>query len=72
MIKRHQEELRTLHHKLDQQTDTSLDRFKLTALVHIISSSFKHSHAIIHNILVSFGYPSMWSLMPPTLVFFRS
>ncbi|XP_040018134.2 centrosomal protein of 290 kDa isoform X3 [Gasterosteus aculeatus] len=32
MIKRHQEELRTLHHKLDQQTDTSLDRFKLTAL----------------------------------------
>nr|XP_040018138.1 centrosomal protein of 290 kDa isoform X6 [Gasterosteus aculeatus aculeatus] len=32
MIKRHQEELRTLHHKLDQQTDTSLDRFKQTAL----------------------------------------
>uniref|UniRef100_A0A8P4KCN8 Centrosomal protein 290 n=1 Tax=Dicentrarchus labrax TaxID=13489 RepID=A0A8P4KCN8_DICLA len=32
MIKRHQEELRTLHQKLDMQTDTSLDRFKQTAM----------------------------------------
>ncbi|KAM8891642.1 centrosomal protein of 290 kDa isoform 2-T2 [Spinachia spinachia] len=32
MIKRHQEELRTLHHKLDLLTDTSLDRFKQTAV----------------------------------------
>ncbi|XP_044213453.1 centrosomal protein of 290 kDa isoform X2 [Thunnus albacares] len=32
MIKRHQEELRTLHQKLDLHTDTSLDRFKQTAM----------------------------------------
>ncbi|XP_035521325.1 centrosomal protein of 290 kDa isoform X2 [Morone saxatilis] len=32
MIKRHQEELRMLHQKLDLQTDTSLDRFKQTAM----------------------------------------
>uniref|UniRef100_A0A4W6C3K1 Centrosomal protein 290 n=1 Tax=Lates calcarifer TaxID=8187 RepID=A0A4W6C3K1_LATCA len=32
MIKRHQEELRILHQKLDLQTDTSLDRFKKTAM----------------------------------------
>ena len=35
MIKRHQEELRALHQKLDLQTDTSLDRFKQTAMVHM-------------------------------------
>ncbi|XP_056242803.1 centrosomal protein of 290 kDa isoform X1 [Seriola aureovittata] len=32
MIKRHQEELRMLHQKLDLHTDTSLDRFKQTAM----------------------------------------
>ncbi|XP_071313277.1 centrosomal protein of 290 kDa isoform X2 [Trachinotus anak] len=32
MIKRHQEELRTLHQRLDLHTDTSLDRFKQTAM----------------------------------------
>ncbi|XP_042352849.1 centrosomal protein of 290 kDa [Plectropomus leopardus] len=32
MIKRHQEELRALHHKLDLHSDTSLDRFKQTAM----------------------------------------
>nr|XP_033491058.1 centrosomal protein of 290 kDa isoform X2 [Epinephelus lanceolatus] len=32
MIKRHQEELRALHQKLDSHTDTSLDRFKQTAM----------------------------------------
>ncbi|XP_036068091.1 centrosomal protein of 290 kDa isoform X4 [Oryzias melastigma] len=32
MIKRHQEELRTLHQKLDLNTDASLDRFKQTAM----------------------------------------
>ncbi|XP_039988956.1 centrosomal protein of 290 kDa isoform X2 [Xiphias gladius] len=32
MIKRHQEELRLLHQKLDFHTDTSLDRFKQTAM----------------------------------------
>ncbi|XP_047188971.1 centrosomal protein of 290 kDa isoform X2 [Scophthalmus maximus] len=32
MIRRHQEELRLLHHKLDTHTDTSLDRFKQTAM----------------------------------------
>ncbi|XP_051808594.1 centrosomal protein of 290 kDa isoform X2 [Acanthochromis polyacanthus] len=32
MIKRHQEELKTLHEKLDLHTDTSLDRFKHTAM----------------------------------------
>ncbi|XP_013873072.1 centrosomal protein of 290 kDa [Austrofundulus limnaeus] len=31
-IKRHQEELRILHEKLDIQTDTSLNRFKQTAM----------------------------------------
>lgn len=33
MIKRHQGELRQLHQKLDMYTDTSLDRFKQTAMV---------------------------------------
>lgn len=33
MIKRHQEELRMLHQKLDLHTDTSLDRFRQTAMV---------------------------------------
>lgn len=33
MIKRHQEELRMLHQKLDLHSDTSLDRFKQTAVV---------------------------------------
>ncbi|KAI4825110.1 hypothetical protein KUCAC02_020808, partial [Chaenocephalus aceratus] len=33
MIKRHQEEMKTLHEKLDLQTDTSLDRFKQMAMV---------------------------------------
>lgn len=33
MIKRHQEELGVLHQKLDSFTDTSLDRFKQTAMV---------------------------------------
>lgn len=33
MIKRHQEELRTLHQKLDLHADTSLDRFRQTAMV---------------------------------------
>lgn len=33
MIKRHQEELRMLHQKLDLHSDTSLDRFKQTAMV---------------------------------------
>lgn len=33
MIKRHQEELKVLHQKLDLHTDTSLDRFKQTAMV---------------------------------------
>ncbi|KAI3371006.1 hypothetical protein L3Q82_023650 [Scortum barcoo] len=32
MIKRHQEELKMLHQKLDLHTDTSLDRFKQTAM----------------------------------------
>ncbi|TKS73903.1 Centrosomal protein of 290 kDa [Collichthys lucidus] len=32
MIKRHQEELKVLHQKLDLHTDTSLDRFKQTAM----------------------------------------
>ncbi|KAK9516253.1 hypothetical protein VZT92_024194 [Zoarces viviparus] len=32
MIKRHQEELRMLHQKLDLQTDSSLDSFKQTAM----------------------------------------
>nr|XP_019934441.1 PREDICTED: centrosomal protein of 290 kDa isoform X2 [Paralichthys olivaceus] len=32
MIKRHQEELRMLHQKLDLHSDTSLDRFKQTAM----------------------------------------
>uniref|UniRef100_UPI0037E88129 centrosomal protein of 290 kDa isoform X2 n=1 Tax=Semicossyphus pulcher TaxID=241346 RepID=UPI0037E88129 len=32
MIKRHQEELRILHQKLDLQTDTSLDNFRKTAM----------------------------------------
>uniref|UniRef100_A0A8C2XPM7 Centrosomal protein 290 n=1 Tax=Cyclopterus lumpus TaxID=8103 RepID=A0A8C2XPM7_CYCLU len=32
MIKRHQEELRLLHQKLDLHTDSSLDRFKQTAM----------------------------------------
>ncbi|XP_062245410.1 centrosomal protein of 290 kDa isoform X2 [Platichthys flesus] len=32
MIKRHQEELRILHQKLDLHSDTSLDRFKQTAM----------------------------------------
>ncbi|KAL3061051.1 hypothetical protein OYC64_009289 [Pagothenia borchgrevinki] len=32
MIKRHQEEMKMLHEKLDLQTDTSLDRFKQTAM----------------------------------------
>ncbi|XP_076589766.1 centrosomal protein of 290 kDa isoform X3 [Chaetodon auriga] len=32
MIKRHQEELRVLHQKLDLHTDTSLDRFRQTAM----------------------------------------
>ncbi|XP_030587745.1 centrosomal protein of 290 kDa [Archocentrus centrarchus] len=32
MIKRHQEEMRTLHDKLDLHTDTSLDRFRQTAM----------------------------------------
>ncbi|XP_070763229.1 centrosomal protein of 290 kDa [Enoplosus armatus] len=32
MIKRHQEELRMLHEKLDLHSDTSLDRFKQTAM----------------------------------------
>ncbi|XP_054475608.1 centrosomal protein of 290 kDa [Anoplopoma fimbria] len=32
MIKRHQEELRLLHQKLDLHADTSLDRFKQTAM----------------------------------------
>ncbi|CAK6954564.1 centrosomal protein of 290 kDa [Scomber scombrus] len=32
MIKRHQEELRMLHQKLDLHTDTSLDRFRQTAM----------------------------------------
>lgn len=33
MIKTHQEELRTLHQKLDLNSDTSLDRFRQTAMV---------------------------------------
>lgn len=33
MIKRHQEELRMLHQKLDLHSDTSLDRFKQTTMV---------------------------------------
>ncbi|XP_078805359.1 centrosomal protein of 290 kDa isoform X11 [Oryzias latipes] len=33
MIKRHQDELRMLHQKLDLNTDASLDRFKQTAMV---------------------------------------
>ncbi|XP_075994465.1 centrosomal protein of 290 kDa isoform X2 [Genypterus blacodes] len=32
MIRRHQEEVRMLHQKLDLQADTSLDRFKQTAM----------------------------------------
>ncbi|KAF3855243.1 hypothetical protein F7725_023298 [Dissostichus mawsoni] len=32
MIKRHQEEMKMMHEKLDLQTDTSLDRFKQTAM----------------------------------------
>lgn len=36
MIKRHQEELKLLHQKLDLHTDTSLDRFKQTAMVFTI------------------------------------
>ncbi|XP_056272896.1 centrosomal protein of 290 kDa isoform X2 [Pseudoliparis swirei] len=32
LIQRHQEELRALHHKLDLHTDSSLDRFKQTAM----------------------------------------
>ncbi|KAK5901738.1 hypothetical protein CesoFtcFv8_007068 [Champsocephalus esox] len=32
MIKRHQDEMKTLHEKLDLQTDTSLDRFKQMAM----------------------------------------
>ncbi|XP_063768066.1 centrosomal protein of 290 kDa isoform X3 [Eleginops maclovinus] len=32
LINRHQEEMRMLHEKLDAQTDTSLDRFKQTAM----------------------------------------
>ncbi|XP_069574738.1 centrosomal protein of 290 kDa isoform X2 [Brachyistius frenatus] len=32
MIKRHQDEMKTLHQKLDLQTDSSLDRFKQTAM----------------------------------------
>lgn len=35
MIKRHQEELRMLHQKLDLHTDTSLDHFRQTAMVRI-------------------------------------
>lgn len=35
MIKRHQEELRMWHQKLDMHSDTSLDRFKQTAMVHM-------------------------------------
>lgn len=34
MIHRHQEELKLLHQKLDVTSDTSLDRFRQTALVH--------------------------------------
>uniref|UniRef100_A0A8C7LS39 Centrosomal protein 290 n=1 Tax=Oncorhynchus kisutch TaxID=8019 RepID=A0A8C7LS39_ONCKI len=33
ITRRHEEEMRTLHQKLDLHTDTSLDRFKQTALV---------------------------------------
>ncbi|XP_041794545.1 centrosomal protein of 290 kDa isoform X2 [Chelmon rostratus] len=41
MIKRHQEELRTLHQKLDLHTDTSLDRFKQTAMELIKKSTIR-------------------------------
>lgn len=33
MIRRHHEELRSLHEKLNLHTDTSLDHFRQTALV---------------------------------------
>ncbi|XP_034541944.1 centrosomal protein of 290 kDa isoform X2 [Notolabrus celidotus] len=41
MIKRHQEELRTLHQKLDLHTDTSLDTFKQTAMSLLKKPTFK-------------------------------
>lgn len=33
MMKAHQVELKELHHKLDAHADTSLDRFRQTAMV---------------------------------------
>ncbi|KAK2842693.1 hypothetical protein Q5P01_012893 [Channa striata] len=41
MIKRHQEELRVLHQKLDSHADTSLDRFKQTAMELMKKSTLK-------------------------------
>ncbi|KAK7881896.1 hypothetical protein WMY93_030305 [Mugilogobius chulae] len=41
LIKRHQDELKSLHQKLDSQTDSSLDQFKLSTLELMKKPAFK-------------------------------
>lgn len=59
MIRRHHEELRSLHEKLNLHTDTSLDHFRQTALVrssillHILTERLTAINAAACSIVLS-------------------
>lgn len=65
MIRRHHEELRSLHEKLNLHTDTSLDHFRQTALVRSSRSEASKSQTPLHVYLFIYFpiSPSLKELM---------